>query len=352
MTGILLYWITIAFPNAISARVFRQRTESKLDTLATATIDTMYWISEHQDIKAVSRVMAETVWVEKYILRQHNAAAAEVQEDGVEGTWFAESSDDIPGSALFEAQRTVVCLYVHGGGYCGGNPWQGVESHIKFIKQFNKIERGAGKQQRRLAIFAVRYPLAPDNAWPAQLHSVRDAFVWLNKQPVHRLVFAGDSAGAHCIIHLMKLLGSTKSLAELPLQPSAMILKSPWVDPNFKFGSPVSGFDYVSPEATINFSKAAFGDNAADREILDILPEDFNLPPRTFVTCGGSEFLAPAIREFVGTLRSRRDGGKELIFEEYPDMPHVFTNLPAFPSTKQPINDAVNAFAVFVQNAF
>lgn len=106
-------------------------------------------------------------------------------------------------------------LYFHGGGYTVCSP----ESHRSLAMCIARASRRT--------VYVPRYRRAPENRYPAQLDDATRALEDLERQGVdpRRLVFAGDSAGAH----LALTLAIARRDAGLPL-PAALVLISPCVD--------------------------------------------------------------------------------------------------------------------------
>ncbi|KAJ3377128.1 hypothetical protein HDU84_008991 [Entophlyctis sp. JEL0112] len=368
VAGLAAFWLSRALPSSIMRHLAAAMAPgvvppSQLGVLALATIATMQWASHDPDARRVARTMAVLAPLDKRRVSRVGGVSLPANHDeaGVSGVWFAEATEDIPHGAPSVSSRLVICLYVHGGGYCGGTPWQGAESHIRAIKRFNALERERhGDASRRLVFFAVDYPLAPDAVWPTQLDYVQNVFVWLNggtagerSAKAAQLVFAGDSAGGHCVMHLLMRIARSPVLSSLPLQPRAAILKSPWVDPNFVFPALPNSTDYASKTVNDNFADSVFGlGECADRELIKFPGEKFSLPPHTLVTAGGGEIYVTSIRKFVALLEGREDRGKNLKYLEYAGMPHVFTNVPAiFPSMQSEINEHDRAVGEFIQGS-
>ncbi len=97
------------------------------------------------------------------------------------------------------ASRGVI-LFLHGGGFVLGS----LESHHRMMRLL-AIETGA-------ALIGVDYRLAPEHPFPAALEDALAAFRWLRSHgetmdlDPHRIVLAGDSAGANialaCLLRL------------------------------------------------------------------------------------------------------------------------------------------------------
>lgn len=112
-----------------------------------------------------------------------------------------------------DAKRAM--LYIHGGGFVGGNP----SNHRALTWRL--------AEQLGCMVFAIDYRLAPEHPFPAGLDDCVTAYRELIKSGYepHRLAVAGDSAGGNLTLALalkLKALG-------LP-QPAAIAAISPATD--------------------------------------------------------------------------------------------------------------------------
>lgn len=82
-------------------------------------------------------------------------------------------------------------IYVHGGGWTGGDP------HRQARTMFHHLA------QRGWVVLTIRYPLAPEATFPAQLIAVHQAVDWAKSSgrefaiDPRRVVLSGGSAGGH-----------------------------------------------------------------------------------------------------------------------------------------------------------
>ena len=135
----------------------------------------------------------------------------------VGGVWYVESpkQDEVP---------TRVVIYFHGGAYVLGG-----------VREF---EGGWGPRvlATRLGcpVLMPQYRLSVEEnaSFPAALQDAITAYVYvLNelKVPASQVVLAGESAGGHLVLSLVRYLSENGKQAGLPL-PRAGLLWSPWLD--------------------------------------------------------------------------------------------------------------------------
>ena len=103
-----------------------------------------------------------------------------------------------------EAGSLPLVVYVHGGGWLGGDKRAGTML-LPLV------------QSGEYAVASVGYRLTPEAIWPAQIHDCKAAIRWLRANAAkygidpERIGVAGSSAGGH----LVSLLGTTGGVADL-----------------------------------------------------------------------------------------------------------------------------------------
>lgn len=147
-------------------------------------------------------------------------ASETVRPEKVGGTWFPNA----PGTDL--TSKNVV-LFLHGGAYIQGDGRTAQYGSI--AKKF--LDTGAAD-----AVFSLQYRLSGHgnaNPFPAALQDALSSYVFLLntlKIPPSQIIFAGDSAGAHLAISLLRYLHEYGSAVKVPT-PKCAVLISPWVEP-------------------------------------------------------------------------------------------------------------------------
>lgn len=133
-------------------------------------------------------------------------------------------------------------LYFHGGGYTLCSP----DTH-RSLAQLIALDSG-------LEVYVPRYRLAPEHPFPAQLEDAQ-AFVAAlegHGKDVRKMVFAGDSAGAHLALTLAMArrdLGQTL--------PRSLVLISPCVDWTLQ-SLPTRGRDALLTPGWVTWSRDAY----------------------------------------------------------------------------------------------
>ncbi|KAJ2733585.1 hypothetical protein IW152_002955 [Coemansia sp. BCRC 34962] len=237
-----------------------------------------------------------------------------------------------------------VILYLHGGSYVLGNP-VAYREPVGYLAHYTLLRT-----------FVIDYRLAPRHPFPAQLHDALIAFNFLIRQGFtpQNIILAGDSAGGHLCLDLMLLLrhggSSLHRFAGLMLispLPS-LILSGDSLNSN-------GGYDYLvslpmeSPNMPLRlfYRPGAKYTSEYKQELKDsmLTPVNGSLAdfPPTIIQCGAAELLLDDIRELYTKIKSDNPG-TQIVFEEYPDMVHVFHRFLFRPESKQAY-EALQEFA-------
>jgi epsilon-lactone hydrolase len=115
--------------------------------------------------------------------------------------------------------NSIIIFQIHGGGFACGAPADWLFAYEYLLNQLAK--RGVPAR-----IYAVGYPLTPDNIYPSQLNYCIEEYTFLLSLgvPSKRIVVMGDSAGGNLAITM--LIELVKRGVELP---RATIPISPWI---------------------------------------------------------------------------------------------------------------------------
>ena len=207
---------------------------------------------------------------------------------GVPGVWFwPRGGPEGPPGAAGRWPGTV--LYLHGGGYIGTSP----RMYSLFMAHLARVTG--------CAVFAADYRLAPEFPFPAAVDDVISVISDLRRRGLagEELVVAGDSGGGG-------LLGTVldRMTREDLGRPAGAVL--------------------FSPEVSLTLSEDSITDNAAldvlpwnipvspylhgvdpDDDRVDILRDNVESWPPTFVVYGADEMFRDAIRELVEEAPSR-----------------------------------------------
>ena len=150
----------------------------------------------------------------------------------------------------------LTILYFHGGAYFLMDP----ASHRNTTSQLAKLTGGR--------VFSVRYRLAPQYPFPAQLLDAFISYLYLlsptpdsyhSPVPANQIVFSGDSAGGNLALALSLLITTLIRTGhetinfhgqQIPLKPPAGVaLSSPWMDISHSLPSinTYAHFEYLPP---------------------------------------------------------------------------------------------------------
>ncbi|KAK5555615.1 hypothetical protein LTR46_006640 [Exophiala xenobiotica] len=282
-------------------------------------------------------------------------AAVEAEWNGYKaGVPPKEPRADLPESEHYKSLMETVSasttiLYFHGGAYFLMDP----ASHRQTAARLAKMTGGR--------CYSVRYRLAPQHPFPAQLLDALVSYLSLLSPPpgMHHepvaaktIVFAGDSAGGNLAVALMLLLLTFQRMgvrhikfhgAEVALElPGGVAVNSPWVDIGRSMPSIDNNahFDYLDPPSAVGVSK---GEPIPD----DLWPAS---PPRAEIFCNASMMVHPLVSPLAAapelwkgmpptfmclgnegledeiTVLARRmhQGGGVVEFAGYEGMPHCF----------------------------
>lgn len=225
----------------------------------------------------------------------------EVDADGVPALWAVPHGlgQDVP-----------VLLCFHGGGYVGG-------SMFTHRKMFAHLAKATGARA-----LVIDYTLLPQGGvFPRPVVEGVTAYRWLLGQGLSagRIVFAGDSAGAH-----LALTGQLRARAEgLPL-PAATMLISPWVDMEV-IGESVlynDGKDALFTKEWIKDMATAFlnGYDPGDPEVAPLRADLTGFGP-LYIQVGDQELLLDDSRRLAKHVEH---AGIDVVLEEFPDQQHSF----------------------------
>eukprot|EP00128_Syssomonas_multiformis_P014394 Colp12_sorted_trinity150504_noHs@10759 len=227
-----------------------------------------------------------------------------VKGDGFEGYWINAAPE--PG-----AKKTIVMLFMHGGGYVFGHA-QG------YLDAFVKLQRNAQKNGFNLCIFSLEYTLAPEAVYPTQREQAFKAYKYLlatTKLPSNHIYLAGDSAGGNLTTATVLKIRDEKAPT-----PGGAIMISPWCDFRMEAcDAELEKYDMLHLDGMRNM-RALF------LKGLDISPDDPGISHRhasfhgvcpLMITGGGKEVLISQIR----TLAARAsEHGVKVQLEIDPEM--------------------------------
>ncbi|OQV01758.1 hypothetical protein CLAIMM_07054 [Cladophialophora immunda] len=266
------------------------------------------------------------------------------------------SEDDHYRTLMASVSANTTILYFHGGAYFLMDP----ASHRDPVSRLARLTGGR--------CYSVRYRLAPQNPFPAQLLDGLVAYLSLlappkglphDPVPAKHIVFAGDSAGGNLAVALLQLLLTLQRMGvssikfhgvDVPIElPAGICPNSAWADISRSMPSinHNAHLDYLDPPTPEGVSKS------------DPLPDDLwpASPPRANIFCNASVMAHPLVSPLAAgpelwkgmppawlclgnegledeiTILARRmhQGGGVVDFVGYEGMPHCFAMV--FPKT-------------------
>ncbi|KAJ2215732.1 hypothetical protein EV179_001956 [Coemansia sp. RSA 487] len=228
------------------------------------------------------------------------------------------------------SENEKIILYFHGGSYLLGGPY----SHREHIGEMCKATK--------MRTFSIDYRLAPLNPFPAQLHDALISFNYmldLGFKPSN-IILAGDSAGGHLSLDLFLLL--RHGFLPKGTNVRGIILLSPMPGLSLKGKSLQYNrdFDYLTPIPTewptspirllYRPGQKYTPGYLSELESPILTPANGSMAdmPPTLIQCGTCEILVDDVRRLRDKIKEDNpDMGDQIIYEEYPDMFHVFHRL-------------------------
>lgn len=277
------------------------------------------------------------------------AKAANVMPSTIPGYWIGKDNITVDVEAPPRPGEKVV-YSLHGGAYIrlSASPHDIVAN----------IGRGLLEHCVEVCrVFAIEYRLSkhtpdePTHPFPAALLDALAGYVYLTGTvgfSPENIIIEGDSAGGNLALALVRYLVENAGLiAGLPAPPKALVLLSPWADPNDTAVPPGSrananmATDYIGPpEGPIAlYARRAFlgplvhesngrfnryvAPGCADVRMPHVSFEGF---PRTMIVAGGAEILVDQITTLAE--RMKRDLGEKVHYYEVQDAVHDFIIFP------------------------
>jgi acetyl esterase/lipase len=301
------------------------------------------------------------------------AAIASVTPIRVPGYWLEKANSDIATNAPPSPGEKVV-LALHGGAYIANSAFpdditaniaKGILEHVGSVKRVFSVEYRLSVGPPNEA--ANPFPTALIDAVAGYNHLIN--VVGFEPQ---NIIIEGDSAGGNLALALTRYLVEYREsltdaakLGSKPLiPPGGVILCSPWADMGTSHDQPLlpylSRTDYIGNvrNPRTKYAETAFtgpfGLADADKNVYispaskHIIDVSFTGWPRTFLLCGGVEYLAPGIRDLKERMAADMNEGSgpgQLSYYEAPDGVHDFI---CFTWHEPERTDALRAMAEWV----
>ncbi|MFW9822092.1 MAG: alpha/beta hydrolase [Candidatus Thorarchaeota archaeon] len=235
--------------------------------------------------------------------------------------------------------KSIVMLYLHGGGYFSGS----YMTHRRFVSILCK--------KLHLNTYSINYRLAPENPYPAGLDDAFFAYKWLLEEksiPAKNLIIMGDSAGGGLTLALLHRIGTQN----LP-QPKAAICLSPWTDLTLTSETMKTKLDedvFFNLENMKSSAKAYLQtESPANPEISPIFA-NFNGFPPVFLQVGTREML---LNDSLVIAEKMEKQGVSVTVDLWEGMFHAFLIFSAIPILGKLIPEfkkALKNIQMFVEN--
>lgn len=215
-----------------------------------------------------------------------------------------------------------IYIYLPGGGFIIGPS----KLHWKYCESMAKL--------LNMSVLVIRYPLAPENPFPAGLNAIVQVITNLQMRSVlkENWYVGGDSAGGNLALSLCyQLFQQQLSL------PKKIVLSFPSVDMGEDENDPelisLSNKDIIlSKEFTLKVKEVYAGQNDITNPLLSPVNGDLSVLPPVLLQHGTNDILVKGSRLFV---KKMQHAGNPIQYEEYEGMYHGFSLAVRFPKLKK-----------------
>lgn len=215
------------------------------------------------------------------------------------------------------AAEVKAVMYLFGGGYISGSPWEGLTLSAPLAHSLG------------VDVWAVDYPLAPENPYPDALDATQKVYAHLcETYGPDNIAVTGDSAGGN-----LSLATVLRAMADGMPPPAALALFSPWSDLTDS-GDSIRTLEGIDPDldfdSYLGRAAAAYagGRQTSDADISPLYAEFPDNFPATIISTGTRDLLLSDCARLHLVLK--RAGVPATInvwegmwhdFEFYPDIP-------------------------------
>lgn len=228
---------------------------------------------------------------------ESNVRFQSIDAGGVKGLWAHPQPMPTTNRAI---------LFIHGGAYLVGSAagYKGFASQIA--------------SRTGISTFALDYPLAPENPFPAAYNAVIAALNWLHTEDFSQIAIVGDSAGGGLA------LASLGDSFGASMRVTSTVVFSAWVDLTLtgnSFNDPATHDPLFTP-AFIGMaaSKYLAGANAIDGRVSPLFAVPEVVPP-LLLQVGVNELLLDDSCRYADAAANRRGPVR---LEIYEGLHHVF----------------------------
>ncbi len=221
---------------------------------------------------------------------------------------------DIPAAWIIpaKANKEIVMLYLHGGGYAVGS----VNTHKALV---SKIAKKAG-----VVALAIDYRLAPEHPFPAAIDDAISAYDYLLEQNYlpQNIFIAGDSAGGGLTIATLIAL---KEMGR-PMPATAVCL-SPWTDLAVT-GTSVTEKAHLDPMIVgyllSEWAARYAGETPTNHPLISPLYANLSGLPPMLIQVGTDEVILDDSTRFA---QKAREQGTDVTLDVWDGMIHVWQYL-------------------------
>ncbi len=215
-------------------------------------------------------------------------------------------------------------LYFFGGGYVSGGPMCDLAIAASLADK-------TGAQ-----ITMPKYPLAPENPYPAALECAEAVYKALrNSDPTRPIIIAGESAGGGLALSL------TQRLIQSQIKmPKGLCLFSPWVNleantigQSLQIDDPSMSSDMVAWFANIYAPTSELKSNPELSPTLGQFPPNY---PPTLITTGTQDAFFPDLIELAQKMRTN---GCDIDLQIWSGLWHVFEIYDELPEAERSLDE-------------
>ncbi|NQV45948.1 MAG: alpha/beta hydrolase [Rhodospirillales bacterium] len=240
----------------------------------------------------------------------------------------------VPKSRSRAADSKAV-MYLFGGGYISGSPWEGITLSAPLAHSLG------------IDVWAVDYPLAPENPYPAALDASLVVYKHLcETYGADNVGVSGDSAGGN-----LTLATVLRAMADGLPPPAVLALFSPWSDLT-DGGDTMRTLEGIDPDldfdSYLGKSAAAYAGerDTSDPEISPLYaayPEGF---PPTIISTGTRDLLLSDCARLHLTLKR---AGVPASLNVWEGMWHDFEFYPEIPEGQESLAEMAGFLAAYLE---
>lgn len=233
--------------------------------------------------------------------------------------------------ARTEAADKKALLYLFGGGYISGSPWEG-------LTLSGPLAHALG-----IDVWAVDYPLSPESPYPAALDAALEVYRHLcETYGAENIGVSGDSAGGN-----LSLATTLKAMEAGMAPPAALALFSPWSDLTDS-GDSIRTLEGIDPDldydSYLSRAAAAYAGerHPAEPEISPLYSEYPETFPPTIISTGTRDlFLSDCARLHLVLKRA----GVPAVLNVWDGMWHDFEFYPEIPEGQESLAEMAGFLA-------